>query len=414
MDRPLQNHYRRRRLGRRLAAWGIGLGLLVTAILVIPGWMKPSVSRSRVRTAVVDRGPIEATLSATGQVVPAYETLLTSPLATRLERILRQPGAQVDSGEVIAVLDRSEAVTRLEKLEDQISLKRNEREQTELELAKALGELRGRRRLKALDVESLEFEESRNRKLVEGGMVSGDMHRQSQTDLKRARIELDQIDQAIVTEERTLAARLDGLALEIALLEKDREEAARRLRRVEVSADRSGVVTWVLPQEGTAVTEGEAVARVADLSAFRVDASVGDVHATRLTEGMPVTVRVGEEYLPGQVSTVHPTVENGVVTFEVELARPDHPGLRHNLRVDVHPITDSVPQAIRVRRGAYVNVDGVPHVFVVHDDVAVRTPVEFGVHSYEMSQVLSGLQPGEEVILSDMSAHRSAREVRIR
>jgi len=65
---------------------------------------------------------------------------------------------------------------------------------------------------------------------------------------------------------------------------------------------------------------------------------------------------------------------------------------------------------VRVKRGAYLNVDGADAVFVVRGDVAERTPVTFGITNYETSEALTGLVPGDEVIISDMKTYTRVKE----
>ena len=111
---------------------------------------------------------------------------------------------------------------------------------------------------------------------------------------------------------------------------------------------------------------------------------------------------------------MRPRVENGLITFDVELDEKTSPVLRHNLRVEVYVVTDRADDTLRIRRGNYVTVEGSPAVFVVRGDVAVRTPVRFGITNIDHYQVLEGLAEGDEVILSDMSDSMHAQEVRLR
>jgi HlyD family secretion protein len=170
----------------------------------------------------------------------------------------------------------------------------------------------------------------------------------------------------------------------------------------------------VVPSEGAAVRQGEEIARIADLSSFRVEATVADVHAGRLALGQPAEIVTGETHLRGAISNIRPTVENGVVTFEVTLDEPGHRILRHNLRVDVYVVTERKDDTVRVKRGAYLTIDGKNAVFVVHGEVAVQTAVSFGITNYEVYEVLAGLEPGEKVIISDMKRFMRAKEVRLR
>jgi HlyD family secretion protein len=387
-------------------------GLII--IVVVTNWLRPSLRRDRVRTAKVERGEMTATLDASGLVVPEFEHVLTAPLATRVVRILKTAGAEVQPDEPIVLLDNQDAQRDLARLEEQIALKENARRQIELELARSRDDLDARRDIKELELKSLEYEVERNRQMVERGLITKDELRQSETDLERATIELRHLETLLTNSGQDLAARLEGLALEIAILEKDRDLARERLDRTTVSSERAGIVTWVVTSAGATVNEGEPVAKVSDLSAYRVDATLSDVLARRLTVGLPAVVRSGDTRLPGMVHKILPTVQNGIVTFEVTLEDENHSVLRPNLRVDVHAVTEVRTDALCLRRGPLLNVDGRDMIFVLRSDKAVRTPVTIGLSNFELYEITDGLAEGDEVIISDMSDYRNAKEVRLR
>ena len=60
---------------------------LVTVIVLLPGWMRPELTRARIRTAIVQVGPIEAVITASGTVVPEIERALSSPVDAKLLRL---------------------------------------------------------------------------------------------------------------------------------------------------------------------------------------------------------------------------------------------------------------------------------------------------------------------------------------
>lgn len=414
MDRPVDPAARRRRTLRRLLpVFGIvGAGLIL--LVALTGWLQPSVRRDRIRTARVEKGEVTATLDASGLVVPEFEYVFTAPLATRIDHILKTPGTAVVAGDTILLLDDNDARRDLSRLQEQASLKENAREQANLELERTKEDLAAQREIKALERKSFEFEVGRNRELFESGLISQDVVRKSETDLERTIIELRHLDTSLANAELDLVARLEGLALEIVILEKDLDHARERLERTAVTSEHAGIVTWVSTSIGGTVTEGEPVARVADLSAYRVEATLSDVLARRLTVGLPATVRSGDTRLPGHVAKVLPTVQNGIVTFQVTLDQKDHSVLRPNLRVDVHAVTDRHGSTLRLRRGPLLNVDGHETVFVVRGESAVRVPVVIGLSNFEIYEVTEGLVAGDEVIISDMSDYRNVKEVKLR
>ena len=414
MDTPIDPATQRRRKLRRMAP-AVGVLLLaVAALALMTGWLRPSVKRDRIRTAFVEKGELSSTLDASGLVVPEFEQTLTAPMATRVVQVLRTNGAEVEAGEPIVLLDDTDATREVNRIAEQIALKDNTRHKTKLDLERSRNDLTVRRDIKALDLESFGFELDRNRKMFERGLIAEDEIRVAETNVKRSRIEVQHLETQLLNTEQDLAARLQGLELEISILEKDLVQARKRLDRTRVTADRAGIVTWVVTNEGAAVATGEPVAKVANLSAYRVDATLSDVLARRLTVGLPAFVRSGDTRLSGRVIKIQPTVQNGIVTFEVALDDNDHAVLRPNLRVDVHAVIEQRVDTLCVKRGPILNVSGQDIMFVVRDGKAVRTPITIGLSNFEEYEITQGLSEGDEVIVSDMSDYLKAKEVQLR
>lgn len=414
MDRPLDTRERRHRLIRPVLFVTGGALAVVLALTLLAGWIRPGIRRADMITGRVERGPVEAVITATGIVNPEFEQLLISPVDTRVARILHHPGDSVATGEPIVELDRGAPEAELRKLDDQIALKRNAFDRARLRLESTLSDLRARRQVKELELKSLGFDVERNRTLLERGIVSRDAARAVETNAEKTTIEIAQIAESMERAQRDLKVELKGLELELSILRRDRGESCRRLERAAAGAGRAGVVTWVVPVEGGGVRQGEEIARIADLRSYRVVATLSDLHSGRVSRGQPVRIRVGNRLLAGQVAGVRPAVENGVITADIALVAPNDPGLRPSLRVDVYVITDRRDSALRLRRGAWVQVNGRPALFVVRGSRARRTPVEFGLVGSDSCEIVHGLSAGDEVILSDMSNYTQVHEVVIR
>lgn len=414
MDRELDQSILRRRIGRRLAWGAASLGLFVAVLVLLPGWLRPAVERDRIRTGRVDRGPIEGIVEASGTVIPAFEGVLSSPVDARVEKILKRPGETVRAGEEILRLDTSQSRLALETIEDSLARKVNEQEQIRLALDKSLRDLRGRIESSRLDAEAAEYRAEQNRKLNKDGLVSEQSLKASEVEAKKARIELSQLEESVEDERRAAQARVQGLGLDLQTLVKERAVALRRLELATTRSDRAGVLTWVIPQEGATLRTGEVIARIADLDSFRVEATVSDVHSSRLAPGLPVRVLIDGQPLTGRLATVYPMIENGAVKFAVDLDDARHPKLRNNLRADVLVVTASRAGALRVPKGPFSQGAAAEPVFVVEGDRAVRRTVRFGVTGYDHYEVLDGLAEGEEAILSDMSDYVHLEQVSLR
>ncbi len=111
------------------------------------------------------------------------------------------------------------------------------------------------------------------------------------------------------------------------MLRRDREQARRQLELATTRSSTAGVLTWVVPREGSTVARGEVIARIADLDAFRVEAQISDVHSSRLRAGQAVRVRAAGQPLAGRLAQIDPTIESGAIKFTVDLAEPRNAGL---------------------------------------------------------------------------------------
>ena len=256
------------------------------------------------------------------------------------------------------------------------------------------------------------------RRLRDEGLIAEDTFKETEVAAEKARIEQRQLAAEAEIARRANASALDGLALDLGILAKERADAAHRLELATTRADRAGVLTWVVADEGTTVRAGDVVARIADPTTFRVDASLSDVHAARLTPGQPVRVVAEGTALPARIAAVLPKIENGAVRFTVEFEgealRDAGARLHDSQRVDVLVVTGARQGVLRVARGGATVAGASAALFKVQGDALVRTRVRFGVAGHETIEVLEGLAPGDAVVVSDMQDYVHREEVRIR
>lgn len=239
MDRELDASFKRGRLRRRVGLTAGGVFLVAAVLVLLPGWLRPTVARERIRTGVVDRGPMEAVVEASGVVIPAFEGLLSSPAEARIEKILKRAGETVAAGEEILLLDSSALEVEVGRLEDLLLKKANEQAQLRLQLERSVFALRGRIERARLDLEAFEYRAEQNRKLRGEGLVSEQVARAAEVEAKKARIEVEQLEAEAAGERRSTDASLAGVELDLAMLRRDRGEAVRQLL---LATDRKSVV----------------------------------------------------------------------------------------------------------------------------------------------------------------------------
>jgi HlyD family secretion protein len=154
VDRDISPQDRRRTLVRR---WIVGLSV-AAAVWLASSWgfglLRASVKRSQLRTAIVDMGPVDASISATGNVVPEVEQVISSPVDARVVKILKRAGAEVREGDPLLQLDVSQSVLALGKLDQDLAIKSNQQARAKLQLENTLSEIQSQVEVKKLQLES--------------------------------------------------------------------------------------------------------------------------------------------------------------------------------------------------------------------------------------------------------------------
>src|ERR1051325_8881810 len=414
MDRNLTQSERRQRVLRRAVPAGVAVAAVAFSLAATMQWRGLSVSRRDIRTARVERGAIEGTVQASGMVVPADEQGVSSPVEARALRIGRRGGDRVRAGDELLALDTTGAELELARIGERLAQKENEEAQLRLRIDETLAGLAAQLEQKKLDDEIALLKSEQTRRLRAEGLVSEQDALLAATAQKKSAIEIAQLEQNAGRARRTAAAQLQAAALEVSGLRRDRDESRRQLDLAMMRATRDGVVTSMVQEEGATVRRGDVLARIADLSRFRVVATIGDMYVPRLARGMRAKVRVDDATTVwGTVEAIDPRIENGVAKLHVALDADAHARLRNNLRVDVLVITGRKSGVLTVQRGA-LGGETKTELYAVKSDRLVRTPVALGLLGDDRVEVLSGLGEGDEVVISNMSEYEGVKELRMK
>jgi HlyD family secretion protein len=413
MDRDLSRGERHRRWLPVLAKT-----LLVAGIIAALGWsgqryLRPSLDRSDLRIATVERGPLLATVTATGAIVPRTEQRVSSPVSAEILAVHVSLGEHVERGKVLMALDTTASRLALSNLEEQLALKKAELRSQDLQRADAIRQARSKRELLAIDLESRSVRLERLRQLGESGAVSESELLEAQLDVRRTRVELEQTDAEIVSLEARREADRERLELDYSILDKQRVDQARRVALSTVEAPLDGVVTALVQDAGAVVAEGQALATIASEDSFRVEASVSDFYGPQLRSGQRAMIRSSTNAFEGTLSRILPTADSGSLDLFISLDDPAAPAFHTNLRVDVEIVTAEKTDVLKVRRGPALEGAGIEQLFVIEGDRAVRTPVRLGVSERREIEIVDGLAAGDQVIISDTSAYERLAEIRI-
>jgi HlyD family secretion protein len=404
MDIALSNtvkHNRRNKLILKMAILGL---VFIVAIVSLRFIIKPTINKDEIYTALTEIGNIEASITASGNVLPEFEETKTSPVQSRIIDIFNNVGDKVVKGDSILSLDTKSTKSSLEKRRDELNMKKNNINELKLQLEKNLIDLKTQYEIKKLQVENLEAELKDEKYLDEIGGGTKEKIEKAELNLKISRLELEQISQSIQNKEKSMQASLLGLNFELSIQQKNVNELQDKLNQSTITTDKDGVIIWINDQIGKNINAGDELVKIANLQSYEVTGSISEMNADKLNIGGQVIARVNENTeIRGEIVSISPAIDGNIIQFKIKLAEKDHALLRPNLKVDVFVITSYKENVIRVKNGAFYKGASKQMVFVVRGNKLIRKEVEFGESNFNYVEIVSGLKAGDELVVSDMS-----------
>ena len=415
MDREIPKEVRDKERRNRIIKYAVAVGAVVVVIAVVMSLMRSSVSKKDIVLATVDRGTIESSVSASGKVAPAFEEVINSPISTRIVEVYRKAGDSVDVGTPLLRLDLQSTETELNKLLDQSQMKQYEIEQMKLNNNTRLSDLAMNVKVKAMAVSRMEVELRNERYLDSLGSGTGDKVRQVELAYNTGKLELEQLRQQLENERQVRDADLRVKELELNIHNKNLAEMRRTLSEAQVQSPRKATLTYINNQVGQQIGAGEQIAIISDLSHFKVDGEIADSYGDRVSVGSHAIVKIGREKLDGTVSNVTPLSRNGVIAFSIQLDDDSHARLRSGLKTDVYVMCDVIEDVVRIANGSYYMGKGDYDLFVVTGgNELVKRKVRLGDSNFEFVEVVSGLEPGDQVVVSDMSDYKNCNKLKLK
>lgn len=384
---------------------------IVSAIVLLRSSLTSSVKKSAITTATVEAGNIENVLNASGEILPEFEEVITSPINASVQNVIMDAGKNVKAGESILALDKSASQTEYEKLKFQVESKRNEVKKLKLELDKSFYDIKSNNDIKQLRINSLEADVENTKRLFKAGGGTREDIEKAELDLKVAKLEKLQLENEIKSKQQTMQVQMREAEIGASIQENDLHELERKLKLANIVASRNGVVTWVNKNIGAAIHEGDALARIADLSSFKVQGNISDTYLDQLHNAMPAIIRINETQVRGTVVNIQPSVQNGIVSFSIELDERNNKLLRPNMKVDVFLITATGKNVLRVANGAAFKGANTQDIFVVNNGKAERRSVHIGMMNFDFVEIKDNVKAGDVIITSDMSSYKNAKEI---
>ena len=415
MDREIPKEVRDKERKKKFIKYGaIGVAAVV-CIAVLISFMRSSVNRKDLVFSEVDNGTIEVSVSASGKVVPAFEEIINSPINTRIVEVYRKGGDSVDVGTPILKLDLQSTETEYKKLLDEEQMKRYQLEQLKVNNNTYLSDLSMQVKISAMKLNRMEVELRNERYLDSLGSGTTDKVRQAELNFNTGKLELEQLRQQYANESKVKEADLKVKELEFNIFSKSLAEMKRTLDDAQIRSPRKAILTYINNQVGAQVAEGSQVAIISDLSHFKVEGEIPDTYGDRVAAGGRAIVKIGNEKLEGTVSSVTPLSKNGVISFIVQLNEDNNKRLRSGLKTDVYVMNAVKEGVLRLANASYYVGRGEYELFVQDSkDEIVKRKVQLGDSNFEYVEVISGLKPGDKVVVSDMSSYKNKNKLKLK
>ena len=415
MDREIPKEVRDKERKKKFIKYGaIGVAAVV-CIAVLISFMRSSVNKKDLVFSEVDNGTIEVSVSASGKVVPAFEEIINSPINTRIVEVYRKGGDSVDVGTPILKLDLQSTETEYKKLLDEEQMKRYQLEQMKVNNNTYLSDLSMQVKISAMKLNRMEVELRNERYLDSLGSGTTDKVRQAELNFNTGKLELEQLRQQYANESKVKEADLKVKELEFNIFSKSLAEMKRTLDDAQIRSPRKAILTYINNQVGAQVAEGSQVAIISDLSHFKVEGEIADTYGDRVAAGGRAIVKIGNEKLEGTVSSVTPLSKNGVISFIVQLNEDNNKRLRSGLKTDVYVMNAVKEGVLRLANASYYVGRGEYELFVQDSkDEVVKRKVQLGDSNFEYVEVISGLKPGDKVVVSDMSSYKNKNKLKLK
>lgn len=416
MDVP-RPHVARQKRKRRII---IVASSILALILITFGLSRlkpavPSVDRSTVWIDTVKRGPMVRQVRGLGTLVPQEIRWIAAQTEGRVERIVVRPGATVEPDTILLELSSPELDQQARDAELQFKAAEAELTTLRATLQRDLLEQESSAARVHSEYQQAKMEAETNDNLAKNGLVAELTHKTSKIKAEdlaaRDGIEQKRYEFAKQNIEPQIASKQAAVdqVKALAQLKQDQVEALK------VRAGFAGVLQQLPLEVGQRVVPGANLARVADPTKLKAEIKIAETQAKDIQINQPASIDTRNGVVAGHVVRVDPAVDQGTVRVDVAIDGDLPKGARPDLSVDGTIELERLDNVVYVGRPAFGQENNTVGIFklVAGTSEAVRTPVKLGRSSVNTIEILSGLEPGDQVILSDTSSMDAHERIRL-
>ncbi|MCG7560298.1 MULTISPECIES: HlyD family efflux transporter periplasmic adaptor subunit [Pseudoalteromonas] len=367
---------------------------------------------SALQVATVSRGDFVRDILASGRIVAANAPQVYSPEEGFVD-LLVKAGDTVAAGDVIARVVSPALTNELKQQQAELARLSDGLAREQLEVRRETLALNRSLELAKVTLDAAERENRRAQLSIKKNLISQIDLEEAVDELARARLNFRHAQQEVALGKDTLAFELAAASNLVERQQLVVEELQRKVNALDINAPVSGLVGNLLVQTKAAVSAQQALMTLVDLSAYEAQLQVPESYANELGLGMSVVLQVGASEVYGKLSAISPEVSNREVTTRVRFDQSDIGGIRQNQRLSARILLDHKEDVMKVRRGSFMNAGG--HVvYRIEGEVATRLDVRTGASSVNEVEILDGLKPGDQIIVSNYEQFEQAPLVQLR
>jgi HlyD family secretion protein len=393
----------------RRVIYGSGALLVIVLISIGVSRLKPAapgVDRATVWIDTVKRGSMIRQVRGSGTLVPEDIRWIPSTTQGRVEKILLRPGAQVKPETVILEMSNpdlqqsvKDAQLAYQSAQASFQNKKAELQSALLSQQADVATVEANYRQAALDLEA-------NEQLQKDGLVSELTVKKLRTQATDQQNRLKIAQERLKMTEEGMTSQLAPQEAEVDLKRAAYELSVRKLDDLRVKAGMNGVLQLVQVEVGAQVAPGTNLVRVADPTNLKAEVRIAETQTKDLSIGQAAEIDTRNGVVQGHVARIDPAALNGTVGVDVILDGALPPGACPDLSIDGTIRLEKLDNVIYVGRPAFGQDEGTISLFkILPTGEAVRTNVKLGRSSVSTVEIKDGLQPGDQVILSDMSTY---------
>ena len=401
-----------------MAAAAAGAILLITLGLSKLKPAAPTVEKSTIWMDTVKRGPMVRQVRGPGALVVESSGIRVLSAATegRVERLLVEPGALVQPDTVILEMSNPELQRDATDAEQAMKAGQAELMNSRDQVKRDMLDQKARAATVESDFHQAQLQAETNEGLHKEGIVASLVLKLSEVRAEELKTRNALEKERLAIAEDSAKAQLEAAEAHFQQLKVQAELMHSQMDALKVRATIPGVLQEVPVHVGQLTQPGSMLAKVVQPNKLKAQLKIAETQAKDIAIGQPASVDTRNGIVPGKVSRVDPSSQNGTVTVDVALEGELPQGARPDLSVDGTIELDRLKDALYVGRPAFGQEKSLVGLFLVNEDgdEATRVKVKLGKSSVNTVEIVEGLKPGDRVILSDMSAWDAHDRVRLK